>query len=507
MKKTLILIGAFLLTLAFSSNSIAQGSVPCVETLNQFFHEEVVTTMPQGASPKVLNRLGTNPQFGLIRRHTAQSAYSHLKGVKRKSKRNGQELDRLLRTLGYAGSEDPSFSAEHITPVIVPAGTVGWMGSGSKKYFKAQFGKDFEGFKIYVKDGPCFVYIMKTCGNIFFQDIPPCDSNQPCPECNNFSAWSSSNTANAFCNCTPCPECQTTIEQKINLSGSGEISSGDHVMDSKEVSLVASYDGVDLCMGTVSVPVSVNYEYGATGITSASQTVKVDNQDKNAFAAIDLKIPVNLDFDVEASQTSFGNKGAIRMDVTAKRFAVLKKYYEVCPSDMTNASQEISGLSATEIDQGELAVTNAKGDGLICIKKQTLFFSGNDAISEVVSKEHSNLVTVIARSKKSGKLAKGESADRTLCLGQFDVAGASALQYMLTGSSTLTHSVEICDIDGTQPAEKNINLPIDLNATFTKQEMKVGYDGKVYLDITEAQYKKMGKKFSKCCTNGDEGCW
>jgi hypothetical protein len=507
MKKTFILIGAFLLTLTFGINSNAQGPVPCVETLNQFFHEEVVTTMAEGASPKILNRLGTNPQFGQIKRHTAASAYAHLKGVKRRSKRNGQELDRLLRTLGYTGSEDPSFGVEHITPVIVPAGSVGWMGSGSTKYFKAQFGKDFEGFKIYVKEGPCFMYIMKTCGNIFFQDIPPCNTSQPCPECNNFSAWSNNNMANAYCNCTPCPECQTTIEQKINMLGSGKISSGDLVMDSKEVSLVATHDGVDLCMGTISVPVNVSYEYEATGSTSASQIVKVDNKEGNALAAVDLKIPVNLDFEIEASQTSFGNKGAIRMDVTAKRFAVLKKYYKVCPTDMTNSGQEISGLSATEIDQSELAITDAKGDGTMNLKKQTLFFSGNDAISEVVSKEHSNLVTVIAHSKKTGKLVKGESADRYLCLGQYNVAGASAIQYMLTGGSTLTHAVEICDKDGTQPSEKNINLPIDLKAAFTKQEMKVGDDGKVFIEITEAQYKKMGKRFSKCCTNGDEGCW
>ena len=505
MKKTFILIGAFLLTLTFGINSNAQGPVPCVETLNQFFHEEVVTTMAEGASPKILNRLGTNPQFGQIRRHTAASAYAHLKGVKRRSKRNGQELDRLLRTLGYTGSEDPSFGVEHIIPVIVPAGSVGWMGSGSAKYFKAKFGKDFEGYKIFVKNGPCFVYIMKTCGNIFFQDPPPCDTAQPCPECNNFSAWTSSNGKNEFCNCTPCPECQTTIDQNINLSGAGKIASGDCIMGNKDVNLVASYGGTDLCLGTISVPVNVSYEYEATGSTSASQIVKVDNKEGNALSALDLKIPVNLDFDVEEGQTSFGNNGAIRMDVTAKRFAVLKKYYTVCAGDIV--SEEISGLSATEIDQSESTVANSAGDGSTNLKKQTLFFSGNDAISEVVSKEHSNLVTVIAHSKKTGKLAKGESADRYLCLGQYNVAGASAIQYMLTGGSTLTHAVEICDKDGNEPVEKNIDLPIDLNAAFTKQEMKVGDDGKVYIEITEAQYKKMGKRFSKCCSNSDEGCW
>lgn len=505
MKNPLFLIGAFLLTVAFSTQTNAQGTVPCVETINEFFHDEVVKAMPEGAAPIVLNRLGTNPQFGRIRRHTSASAYTHLKSVKRRSRRNGAELDRLLRTLGYTGSDDPEFDKDDITPVIVPAGSVGWMGSGSKKYIKAEFGKDFEGFQIFVKDGPCFIYIMKTCGNIFYQDIPSCDQSIPCPECNNFSAWSANNTANPYCNCTPCPDCQDTVEQTINLSGAGEIASGDCVMGTKEVELIASYGGQNLCLGTLSVPVNVTYEYTASGSTSASEIVTVDNQDGNALSLVDLKIPVNLDFDVEEGQTSFGDNGAIRMDVTKKRFAALKKSYALCPTDMS--VEEMEGLSATEIETTEMVASEAPADGVDGKKKQTIFFAGSDAVSEVVSKEHNPTVTVIAHAKKTGKLAKGESADKYLCLGQYGVAGASALQYMLTGTSTLTHAIEICDADGNQPAEKNIDLPIELDASFTKQEMKVGDDGKVYIEITEKQYNQLGKRFSKCCSNGDESCF
>ncbi|MFT5885282.1 MAG: hypothetical protein ACI9IP_001742 [Arcticibacterium sp.] len=503
MKKTLILIGSFLLTIAISTVSNGQGTVPCVEKVNTFFHEKVVTTMAEGAAPKILKKLGSNPQFGYIKKHTSASAYAHLKSVK--SKRQGAELDRLLNVLGYSGISDPSFNKDAITPVIVRSGSVGWMGSGSSKYFKAQFGKDFEGFKINVKEGPCFIYIMKTCGNIFYQDIPSCNSAQPCPECNNFTAWSNNNSANAFCNCTPCPECQETLAQNITLTGSGNISSGDRVMGTKEVELVASNGGVDLCIGKVNVPVTVSYVYEASGTTSANEVIMVDNQDDNALSAIDLKIPVNLNFNVEEGQTSFGNNGAIRMDVTAKRFKALKKFYGVCATDMT--SDDLEGLSASEVNSGSSALESKSGDGVIGKKKQMLFFSGSDAISEVVSKEFSNTVTVIAHSKKTGKLAKGESAERYLCLGQYNVAGASALKYMLTGSSTLTHATEICDKDGTQASEKNVNLPIDLNANFTKQEMKVGDDGKVYIEISESQYNKIGKRFSKCCSNGDESCF
>ncbi|MFT7420770.1 MAG: hypothetical protein ACI9QN_001696 [Arcticibacterium sp.] len=505
MKKTLLLIGSFLLITAMSTVSNGQSTVPCVEKVNTFFHEMVVTTMPEGAAPKILKRLGSNPQFGFIRKHTSASAYAHLKGVKRKSSRQGAELDRLLKTLGYSGIDDSFFNEDAITPVIVQSGSVGWMGSGSSKYFKAQFGKDFEGFKLNVKNGPCFIYIMKTCGNIFYQDIPSCDTSQPCPECSSFTAWSSNNTASPFCNCTPCPECQETLDQNITLTGAGNISSGDYVTGTKEVELVAAYGGVDLCLGKINVPVNVSYVYEASGTTSVNEILRVDNQDNNALSLIDLKIPVNLSFNMEEGQTSFGNMGAIRMDVTAKRFKVLNKFYDVCASEMINEAME--GLSVADVNNVSSDVASKSGNDVIGIKKQTLFFSGSNAISEVVSKEYSNTVTVIAHSKKTAKLAKGESADRYLCLGQYNVAGASALKYMLTGSSTLTHATEICDKDGTQTAERNINLPIDLKASLTNQEMKVGDDGKVYIEISEGQYNKMGKRFSKCCSNGDESCF
>ncbi len=504
MKKYLSFVGVFIFTISIITTSNAQGPVPCVETLNQFFHKEVVTTMPQGAKPKVLNRLGTNPQFGRISKHTAASAYSRLKGVKRRSRRHGAELDRLLMTLGYTGVNDPSFNASSLEPVIVPAGSVGWMGSGSTKYFKAQFGKDFEGFKIYVKDGPCFVYIMKTCGNIFYVTPEPCDTSYPCPECLNASAFTGK--VNPFCECTPCPECQETVDQKLNLTGQGNIASGDYVMGEKEVTLVASYGGSSLCMGTMMVPVNVTYEYKASGSTSASEVVKVDNQDGNAQSSMDLKIPVNLDFDVTESQTSFGDNGKIVMDVTAKRFAALKKYYSACATEITGETMET--LTAPEMEMMEAEpMSEGSTSSEPGLKKQTFYFTGNAAESEVVSKEYSNTITVIAHSKKTGKLANGESADRYLCLGQYVVPGSSALLYQLKGNSTLTKALEICDADGNEPDVKNVNLPIDLDASFTKQLMKAGHDGKVYIEITEKQYNKLGKKFSRCCSNGDSSCF
>ncbi|UBM58065.1 hypothetical protein LAG90_14755 [Marinilongibacter aquaticus] len=503
MKKYLFLIGVVLTTLSFGTTSQAQGPVPCVGQLNEFFHEEVTKAMPPNAKPKVLKRLGSNPQFGRIRKHSAASAYAHLKSVKRRSRRKGAELDRLMRALGYTGVDDPEFSAANIEPVIVPAGSSGWMGSGSTKYFKAEFGKDFEGFKIMVKDGPCFVYIMKTCGNIFYVDPPACDEEYPCPDCINASSFKGK--VNPFCNCTPCPECQNTVDQTLSFNANGSITSGDIVKGEKEVNLVASYGGESVCMGSINVPLSVTYEYTATGNASASETVKVDNQEGNAKTSVSLDVPVDLKLAVEQNQMDFGDNGAINLNVTEKRFKVLKKFYTACPSDMSSTSMD--ALMASEVMAEEMEAAAEDGNGLAGMKTQTITFAGKGEVSEVSSKAHTPNVTVIAHSTKTGKLINGESAERYLCLGTYPVSGKSELLYRLLGSSMVQQAVEVCDADGDEPAAKTVNAPIDMSADFTKQEMHVGQDDRVYIEITEKQYKKLAKRFSRCCSNGDTSCF
>ena len=81
----------------------------------------------------VLNRLGTSPQFGEIPKHTAKSAYDHLKRVYSRNQRGiKKEMDDLLIALGYSGFSDPSFTVSSITPEILPKGATGWMGAYAK---------------------------------------------------------------------------------------------------------------------------------------------------------------------------------------------------------------------------------------------------------------------------------------------------------------------------------------------------------------------------------------
>ncbi len=497
MKKTFILLGAFLLSVLLPGVIHAQSAVSCAETLNEFFGGGYQTT-----NPTVLNRLGTSPQFGEIKKHTADGAYTHLSAVYKRNRGNSAfEIDRYLKALGYTGFKDPAFTKDKITPEILPAGTVGWMGTYAKahKYKWSRLGKDFETFKIQAKDSPCYAYIMKKCGNAFYTPVE-CKGVNPCPECNVAGF-----TYNPFCPCTPCPTCAESVSQTLSLTGDGDIKSGACITGEKEINLVAEYEGSKLCLGSMSVPLNVSYEYAASGSTSASQVVQVDNTDGDALSSLALKIPVILGFDVVGNELAFGDNGTIKMMVTKKRFKALKKIYSACPTDMPSAT--VTGLSAPEIDVVSAVTPSSVSDGKTGLKKQTLYFSGSKAISEVVSKEHNPTMTVIAHAKKTGKLVKGESADKYLCMGQYSVPASSALAYKLTGGSKLTKSLEICDDKGSEPAEKYIDLPIDLNASFTKQEMKAGHDGKVYVEITESQYKKLAKRFSRCCSNGDESCF
>ena len=488
MKKILFLIGAIVLSFSAFTEATAQQYAPCVEPIRQFFRAESTT-----GTPKVLNVLGTNPQFGRVPLHTAKSAYDHLKNKAKKSKVMKAEADRILIALGYTGLNDPAFDVSDISPEVVPSGTMGWMGAGGNKYVWSSFGKEFNGFKIMSKNSPCFVYLMRDCGNLFW--IPP-----TCPDCE--ARGTVSAFSNAFCDYTNCDDCANATSQTISVVGNGNIATGDCIMGEKEIELVATYGGEAVCLGKRTVPVNVSYAYEASGSTSASETVMVEP--KNALETSELKIPVNLAMSIDESSTSVGKGGKVYMEVTAKRFKALKALYPTCA--MEESAEMAKALVAPVTDEASVEMAQSVVDGKSGLKKQTLFFSGSDVVSDVVTKEHNSNLTVIAHSTKTGKLVKGESADRYLCLGQYGVPGSSSMLYSLTGNSNLTQTVEVCDSEGNEPAEKNIDLPMNLDASFTSQEMKVGNDGRVYIEVSEKEYKKLAKRFSRCCSNGDSSC-
>ncbi len=501
MKKTFIILSAFILSLVIPKAIHAQTTISCAETLNTFFGGGFTNE-----TPVVLNKLGTSPQFGEIAKHTADGAYTHLKKVYARNRGgSAAEIDRYLIALGYTGFKDPAFNASRITPEILSAGTTGWMGAYAKghKYKWSRLGRDFETFKVQAKNSPCFAYIMKKCGNAFYQPAD-CSAPNPCPECIKGQAF----TANPFCPCTPCPvECVT---QTISVSGSGEIASGDIVKSTVELPVVASFGGKKLCVGNYSFPVSATYEYKATGSTSTSKTIEVCDQGQGALKNMDINLPIALSFNLADSQLALGDNGVVNANISsAKRFKALSKIYKTCPADMA-ATTTTSALQAPVVESMSASSTMSSSpaesvNGQDC-KKQTLFFTGAEAVSEVNSKAFTNNIIIIGHTVKTGKLQKGEVADKYLCLGNYSVPGNTSLAYTVKGESNLNKVVEICDKAGNAKAEENVEMPLDLKFNFTNQNMMVGDGGRVVMQLTESQFKKLAKRFSRCCADGSATC-
>jgi hypothetical protein len=102
---------------------------------------------------------------------------------------------------------------------------------------------------------------------------------------------------------------------------------------------------------------------------------------------------------------------------------------------------------------------------------------------------------------KTGKLQKGETANKYLCLGSYNVPAKSSLQYALKGNSNLSHILEVCDTGNVNPNE-SLNADMKLTNNFTKQETMIGDYGRIYRTLSKSEYKKLGKVFKRCCSDG-----
>ncbi|NOT37363.1 MAG: hypothetical protein HOP11_08305, partial [Saprospiraceae bacterium] len=123
-------------------------------------------------NPKVITRLGTNPEFGSFHDMTAEQVLAKMNGVAKKNKRSQEFLDGIFKQLGYNGFSD--IKSDMISEVDLPRGTVGNIGySKEHKTLYAQLDnepRDLMAFKFKGKNG-CDIHFMKTCGNhLFFCD-------------------------------------------------------------------------------------------------------------------------------------------------------------------------------------------------------------------------------------------------------------------------------------------------------------------------------------------------
>lgn len=441
---------------------------------------------PVGKNPVVLNRLGTSPQFGEIAQHTSKGAYSHLKSVYAKnSARNRQEIDNLLRALGYTGINDPNFSPSKITPEILPAGTVGWMGAYAKghKYSWSVLGKSFETFKIVANGGSdCFVYVMKKCGNAFYDPSVRNVVTPPLPF-------------------KPTINCKT---QTIVVAGKSSIKKSE-VMNTTATADLVAVNGTKpaLCLGSVQVPVRATYEMTASGSVDYSKVVDVcDFGQANST----VNSPVQLAMNVKDSKFTLGENGKLMMTVSDDQYNQMKKLYSTC----TVATTEVAAatISKTVNETPATAATAAVGgDGSAACVTQTLGFKGQNTVADGKTQASSQNITVIGKYLSTGKLATGETADKYLCLGSYQVPASLTSNFEVSGNSNVAKTIEICDKTGNAPATLDMNVPVKLTYDLSSPTLNVGDAGRVYVNLTEAQYKSLSKQFGRCCgVAGNDKC-
>ncbi|MGL4630882.1 MAG: hypothetical protein ACRCVT_06715 [Leadbetterella sp.] len=458
----------------------------------------VVFSDSNGETPVLLKRLGTSPQFGEIPKHTSESAFSHLNMVYKRNVRNSKgELDAFFKAMGYTGFKDPAFNVTKITPKVLPAGTTGWMGAYSKghKYKWSTLGADFPTFQIQSADGTCSAYVMKKCGNAFFDPSTRCVPCTPCdPNYNDF---------------TKCPQNApkvTCATQTVNFSGKGKIQAGDVINTKQTFPVVATFQNENLCLGDYELPVRLSYDLHTTADASFTKTVKVCDYGNGTLSNVDVTLPMELKHMFEASDVVIGDNGKIVMSVVdEKQFGALKKAFKSC----ANAAGTNTGknLVAKTTDVTAATVTElSPTEGQDCVK-QNWAIKGSAESDEVSNKSGNTEVTVVGVYKKTGKLAKGETAEKNLCLGVFSIPAKSALQYNSVANANMNHLVELCGTNGTTKTAEDLSVPMKLTKTVDKQDVMVGDYGRIYVPIDKKQYNSLKKKYRACCNGGEGKCF
>ena len=126
--------------------------------------------IPTDRAPKVLYRLGSNPEFGDSHALSPEEFYQKIKNRAAINRGDKQFLDRVFKGMGYAnGFADAK--PEMFSNTVIPKGASGNL--GYSKQHKTQYStldnndRDLQAFHIKSANG-CDMHFMKTCGNHFF---------------------------------------------------------------------------------------------------------------------------------------------------------------------------------------------------------------------------------------------------------------------------------------------------------------------------------------------------
>ena len=164
LKSSILIFGLMISTGAFGQTKIDMPECHCHGNENPIFN------MPQNATPKVLTRLGTNPEFGNSHDLTPIEFYEKLKNRYNSNSTDKRFLDGIAKAMGYESFSN--ISGEMFISTTLPDGVTGNLGYGKQHgtiyaTIKPTDKKDLKAFRIRAANG-CELYFMKTCGNHFF---------------------------------------------------------------------------------------------------------------------------------------------------------------------------------------------------------------------------------------------------------------------------------------------------------------------------------------------------
>ena len=132
-----------------------------------------IFNVPANATPKVLNRLGTMPEFGDSHDLSPAQFFEKLQRRYASNANDKAYLDYLFRSMGYSnGFADAQ--AYMFSDDVLPVGTSGILGVGEAHHYQYSVlpsnDRDRQAFRIQSANGSV-VHFMKTCGNYFY----PCN--------------------------------------------------------------------------------------------------------------------------------------------------------------------------------------------------------------------------------------------------------------------------------------------------------------------------------------------
>lgn len=145
----------------------------------------------EGTAPARISNLGHNQQFGsMVDLKTSEQVYNRLQSLhKENASGNRAELDRLLKSIGYAnGINDSKFTADDIDIIRYEGGVAAVMGGGEHQYMYSEISTEkydvLRGFTIKSLNDQCDLTIIDICGNALYCPKPMNCQTVTCEACN-----------------------------------------------------------------------------------------------------------------------------------------------------------------------------------------------------------------------------------------------------------------------------------------------------------------------------------